>query len=91
MHADALYVEFNGKPYSSMDTERCVVLFVKDIVLLDDLPAAGTQFFTCFTGTKVQIQPQQPYTLQTYRDMQQKKHMLRLVRRQARALRAALR
>jgi hypothetical protein len=46
VHADALYVEFNGKPYSSMDTERCVVLFVKDILLLDDLPASGTQFFT---------------------------------------------
>eukprot|EP00802_Teleaulax_amphioxeia_P007029 Tamp_07035.p1 GENE.Tamp_07035~~Tamp_07035.p1 ORF type:complete len:504 (+),score=106.82 Tamp_07035:818-2329(+) len=38
--ADAFYIEFNGKPYSSMDTERCVVLFVKDILFLDHPPAA---------------------------------------------------
>ena len=37
--ADALYIEFNGKPYSSMDTERCVVLFVKDILFLDESSA----------------------------------------------------
>ena len=38
--ADAFYIEFNGKPYSSMDTERCVVLFVKDVLFLDHAPAA---------------------------------------------------
>jgi hypothetical protein len=39
--ADTLYREFNGKPYSSMDTERCVVLFVKDVLFLDDLQSSS--------------------------------------------------
>ena len=39
--ADALYREFNGKPYSSMDTERCIVLFVKEILNLNDAGWGG--------------------------------------------------
>eukprot|EP00282_Hemiselmis_andersenii_P035909 CAMPEP_0169429814 /NCGR_PEP_ID=MMETSP1042-20121227/2064_1 /TAXON_ID=464988 /ORGANISM="Hemiselmis andersenii, Strain CCMP1180" /LENGTH=343 /DNA_ID=CAMNT_0009540083 /DNA_START=11 /DNA_END=1038 /DNA_ORIENTATION=+ len=31
-----MYTECNGKPYSSMDTERCIVVFVAAVNFLDD-------------------------------------------------------
>lgn len=45
-HGSALqvYAEYNGKPYSSMDTERCIVVFVASVSFLDqasELSAAG--------------------------------------------------
>lgn len=39
-NADEMYVEFNGKPYSSMAAERCIVMFIKDVNFLDDGSAA---------------------------------------------------
>ena len=38
--ADAMYIEFNGKPYSSMAAEKCIVMFIKDVSFLDDSSAA---------------------------------------------------
>jgi hypothetical protein len=31
-----MYAEYNGRPYSSMDTERCIVVFIASVSFLDE-------------------------------------------------------